>query len=269
MLCDYAEYLRDVFARSKFPAYSKWPPSPSKKFINLAIISKEGITKEEADEYTRATLHGNIDQIVKKKGHIDFSEMLQVEHDEKLTCILVEGAPGIGKSTLAWQICRKWGEKELFQKYLLILLVRLRDNRVHKAEHVADLFYHPDSDTRKEVAKEIVAYKGKASLIILEGLDELPTHLLTESTVFTDLLSGDALPQATILVTSRPSATGKLWEDWKQQISRHIEIIGFTEENISEYAQSVLPEHELSIFNNYLSIHHTSDPCCMFLFIVQ
>ena len=28
-------------------------------------------------------------------------------------CVLVEGAPGIGKSTLAWMMCREWGQGKL------------------------------------------------------------------------------------------------------------------------------------------------------------
>ena len=42
---------------------------------------------------------------------------------------------------------------------------------------------------------------GDGILIILDGLDELPDHLLSEQSVFTDLLSGEILADATLLVT--------------------------------------------------------------------
>ena len=89
----------------------------------------------------------------------------------------------------------------------------------------------------------------------MEGLDELPRHLLTEYSIFTDLLSGAIFPEATVLVTSRPSATDKLWQRWWQKKSRHIEILGFTEDKITEYSKSVLSEDQISGFHNYLSIH--------------
>ena len=57
------------------------------------------------------------------------------------------------------------------------------------------------------------------------------------------------------MITSQPSATAILRKNWKQQISRHIEIIGFTDKNIAEYVNSVLPPQELTQFQNYLSIH--------------
>ena len=115
-----------------------------------------------------------------------------------------------------------------------------------------------DEDLQESVRKEVSQenWDGKDTLIILEGLDELPSHLLSLSSIFTALLSGEALSQATILVTSRPSATEQLHKHWKQRISRHFEIRGFTEENINNYARSVLLDHEqLSGFKKYVSIH--------------
>ena len=68
----------------------------------------------------------------------------------------------------------------------------------------------------------------------------MPTSLLIQTSIFTRLLGGTKLPDATILVTSRPSATALLWENWKKRISRHIEILGFTDQNITEYVASIL-----------------------------
>ena len=40
---------------------------PCAHYINLAIIKKEQLSQEEADEFTRATLHGRVDQILCQK----------------------------------------------------------------------------------------------------------------------------------------------------------------------------------------------------------
>ena len=66
----YASYLKSVYTQKKLPIYDKWPQVKSKKYINLALIEKEDITKPEADQFTRATIHGNIDNIVKSKRSI-------------------------------------------------------------------------------------------------------------------------------------------------------------------------------------------------------
>ena len=130
---------------------------------------------------------------------------------------------------------------------------------------------HADEDLQEKVRKEVSQenWDGKDTLIILEGLDELPSHLLSQPSIFTALLSGEALSQATILVTSRPSATEQLHKHWKQRISRHFEISGFTE-------KMLISMHRVycQIMNNSLASRnmspstHTFDQCCMYHCIV-
>ena len=66
-LLQYASYLKSVYTQAKLPVYDKWLQVKSKIYINLALIEKEDITKPEADQFTRATIHGNIDDIKKSK----------------------------------------------------------------------------------------------------------------------------------------------------------------------------------------------------------
>ena len=64
----YASYLKSVYTQeTKLPIYDKWPHVKFKKYINLALIEKEDITKREALQFMRATIHGNIDDIRKSK----------------------------------------------------------------------------------------------------------------------------------------------------------------------------------------------------------
>ena len=255
MLQDYADYLRDFYQTSELPVYNKWPPTPSKKYVNLAVISREEVSREELEKFKRATLHGDVDDIFEIKAPINLHDILDTKPGEKLQCVLVEGAPGVGKTTLAWEACKRWGKGELFQHYSMVMLLRLRDEAVQKATSITDLIFDQDKDCQQEVSRYLTRTRGKNTLIILEGLDELPQHLLTEISIFTRLLAGKILPQATVLVTSRPSATVQLWENWKERISRHIEVLGFTPQNITEYITSVVSSKQLSGFSNYLSIN--------------
>ena len=248
----YRSHLRAVYTQSEIPDL-KWPPSPGKKFINLAVIPKERTTSLEADQSTIATLRGDVNQILKSKPPIQLEDIFTVEAGEQLKCALVEGAPGMGKSTLAWHVCQQWGKGELFQQFSMVQLLQLRDTRVQAATCVEDLFSHYDKKLQSEAVQEISNSHGEGTLIILDGLDELPSQLLSQASIFTGLLSGEILPRATIMITSRHSVIQKIWKNWKQQISRHIEIIGFSERN--EYVNSVLPSQELSQFRNYLSIN--------------
>ena len=221
----------------------KWPPTPSKIFINLACIDWENVvSKEEADEYMRAMVEdGNVDVIMKKKTNINFSDIAQgiPSPNSPKRLILVEGAPGVGKSTFAWEFCRRWERGEIAQQYQLVLLLRLRDERMSRAKSLRDLIYHPSEDTCHHFAVELVDCLGVSTLIILEGFDELPDPQRKEFSIFLQLILGHLLPLATILVTSRPWATGALHRKIKHRIYQHVEILGFTEENITKYVTSV------------------------------
>ena len=220
----------------------KWPPTPSKIFIDLACIDWESVvSKEEADEYTRAMVEdGNVDVIMKRKRKIDFEDIARdLPANTPKRIVLVEGAPGVGKSTFAWEFCRRWERGEIAQQYQLVMLLRLRDERMSRAKNLRDLIYHPSEDTCRHFAVELVDCLGSNTLIILEGFDELPDPQRQESSIFLQLILGQLLPLATILVTSRPWATGDLLVDIKHRIFQHVEILGFTEENITKYVTSV------------------------------
>ena len=221
----------------------KWPPTPSKVFINLACIDWESVvSKEEADEYTRAMVEdGNVDVIMKRKKNIDFEDITRdlPSPNTPKRIVLVEGAPGVGKSTFVWEFCRRWERGEIAQQYQLVLLLRLRDERMSSAKNLRDLIYHPSEDTCHHFAVELVDSLGINTLIILEGFDELPNSQRREPSIFLQLILGQLLPLATILVTSRPWATGDLLVHMKHRIFQHVDILGFTEENITKYVTSV------------------------------
>ena len=225
-----------------------WPPSPSKVYINLAIIDREETSTKQLHQLMLATLYKGVDTILETKAPVKMEALMDTQPGTKLRCVLVEGAPGVGKTTLAWEICKRWAMGNFFNQYSLVLLLRLRDGQVQTAKTIKDLL------PMEECLEDIVQYLKRADvLIILEGLDELPKELLTRPSIFTRLLAGRELPNATILVTSRPSATAQLWKTWKERISKHVEITGFTEDNITAYVASILSPQELSKFNTYIS----------------
>ena len=64
------------------------------------------MTRQEADEFTRKTLHGLTEEVLQKRTPIALQDILKPGKDSKsVQRILIEGAPGVGKSTLAWELC--------------------------------------------------------------------------------------------------------------------------------------------------------------------
>ena len=252
----YADYLKSVYTRDKLPIYDRWPQVKSKKYINLALLEKENITKREADQFTRATIHGNIDDIRKSKRATNIGQIGQLPDGSQPKCILVEGAPGVGKSTLAWKICRKWGKGKLLKQYQLVVLLRLRDS-VRAAMTISDLFQYHNHQIQQLAVEEIQRTGGKGVLILFEGYDELPEELRSQSSIFLDVITGRKLPEVTVLITSRPWASELLHWKYKRYISQHIEVLGFTKANIESYLESTTTDDPslLAGLKNYISYY--------------
>ena len=200
------------------------------------------------------TLNKGVDTILQSKAPVSIEQLLDTKPGIKQKCVLVEGAPGVGKTTLSWEVCKRWATENLFMQYSLLMQLRLRDERVQNAVSVKDLVLYPHEEWLESITQYLKDTNGSHTLILLEGLDELPQNLLTQpsGSIFTRLLAGTDLPDATIVITSRPSATAQLWKKWKQRITRHVEILGFTEDNITAYVASILDPQQVPAFNTYL-----------------
>ena len=135
--------------------------------------------------------------------------------------ILIEGAAGVGKTTLSHQFSYEWSQGKLLSNHKLLVLLPLRDNRVKSARNVSDLFQHPQ--LQQAIAEEVVNSGGEGVALWLEGWDELEKESRNRSSIFLDLVQGRVLPKATIIITSRPWATHNMHSGGN--IDQHIEIV--------------------------------------------
>ena len=250
----YADYLRAMYSTS--PISKSVPPISSKVFIKLALVRKEKVSREEADNLTRLTLRGKIDQILQVKEPIEIDDILK---DDKIRLVVVEGAPGIGKTTLAWELCRKWGKQKSLKQFSLVVLFTLREERVQSALNISDLFYHHDTQLSMNVGEKIEKREGDGVLFVFDGFDEFPSQLREKSdsnrSFVMDIIIGSKyLPKATVLVTSSTSASAQLQALLQKGIDKHIEVVGFSEKESLEFAHSVLGNTNLfTDFKAYLS----------------
>eukprot|EP00731_Ephydatia_muelleri_P004527 Em0002g703a len=202
-------------------------------------------------------MNGNLEIIKRMKQPIEMEKIGRFEDGTLASCIIVQGIPGVGKSTLAWQLGRRWGKKEILQHFQLVIVLRLRDERVQKAHTISELFYHPDPDIQQSVSKWMARTLGKDVLLILDGYDELSSELQTgDLSIFARIIKGEELLRLTILVTSRPSANRNLYQLLCsiQAKCQYIEIVGFGEKEIREYIELAF-EHNLQLkdgFNLYI-----------------
>ena len=149
-----------------------------------------------------------------------------------------------------------WKDKKLYQMYPVLVFIRLRDSSAQCAKEPQDLLHYPDQDVQREVHRWVLCKSGHGCLLILDGYDELPAGAQTDS-VFSKIIRGDLLPQARVIVTSRSSAMHNLLELCKTQEVQHVEILGFTEEQVKDYISDAFKQDQKSRcgFEEYLSCH--------------
>ena len=158
--------------------------------------------------------------------------------------VVIKGAPGGGKTTLSWELCRRWANGEVWTEYSLVVLLRLRDENIQEAVELVDLFQCEDTDDSKSVYSIIRKNHGQGILFILEGLDELTPSLREKDSIFMKLITGRLLPASTVLVTTRPWAVCDLPVTCSSRVDQFIEILGFSGEQIKEYIDLMIKNRE-------------------------
>ena len=215
----------------------KWPPNLAHEVFNLALVKNREIRAGNIDDYIRMTITGKVDDILRIKCPIELENLFEgIKGRRKL--ILLEGAPGSGKSTLSIHICQKWGEGELFQEFSLIILVQLRIPKIQQANCIADLL-QPTTKQAKEIERELLNVNCRNVLFILDGWDELPPKLREES-LFCQLIQPNkkGLSESAVIVTSRPIASYSI----QPIITSRVEILGFKPEELEGYFTKYLED---------------------------
>ena len=246
----YPDYLRFLYASldKKLTFSDQCPPSATKKFFRLAMIKTDTVRSGYIeDRFIRMTITGKVDDILRQKYPIQLQDIFMETEGERKDnnllqmykgrrkVILLEGAPGCGKSTLSVYICQQWKIGQLFNQFKLVILIRLREPAVKNAKDIADLLPCPDTTTAQQIAARMLTDKCRDVLFILDGWDELPPNLRNDSIfhqlVHPTLPQSNSLHKSTVIVTSRPIASG----DLHQVVSSRIEILGFTAEKLNEF----------------------------------
>ena len=243
----YLDYLKFLYASldKKQTSSDQWPPSATQKFFRLAMIQTASVQRDYIDDsFVRMTITGKVDDILRHKYPIQLEDIFKEterqrevnkENEGQRKVILLEGAPGCGKSTLSVYICQQWEKGQLFNQFQLVILIQLRDPVVKNAKGLADLLPCPDTTTAQQIAARMLANKCQNVLFILDGWDELPPNLRKNS-IFHQIVQ-PTLPQTNplcesmVIVTSRPIASG----DLHQVVSSRVEILGFTAEELHQF----------------------------------
>ena len=245
---------------------SIWPPFHAQSFTSLALVHQKVTqlqAKKVASKIARVRATGDIHLIPDLTSSMKLDNIHQiftpVTSNDQTQCpmsILIEGHPGIGKTTLVKEMCLQWANNQLLTSDKLVLLLMLRDPNVQKITNTEQLVRYTQSTGQVQcVLSYLQNNNGVGVTLIIDGFDELSTELRQRS-FFREVIKGDVLHNARVVVTSRPSASACL--HWFVQ--RRIEVLGFEKSSKEQYVDNALkdtPEqlHELKAhFQQYPNI---------------
>ena len=153
--------------------------------------------------------------------------------------VLIEGSPGIGKTTFCLKLANDWASKryaensELNFNFELVLLLNCQDFEGDVMEAICNQLLPEDCD--EKIRNDLVdflkdVHNQEKVLLILDGLDELPTR----SKCHVDkLLNRRILPFCFLLVTCRQERGISARNEF--EFGTHFQIEGFTDRDASEF----------------------------------
>ena len=209
-----------------------WPPRIGKDFFGrLALVEKQDSSTQAESAWH--LLRGQVDKTVKltENKEISIEDVLQPTNSSLSLRVVIDGPPGIGKTTLCCKLLNMWSNGPLVhQQYDLVLYCPLRNSKIAKATTLAELFVRQRSKVPM-VAEWFEKRNGEGLMIIFDGWDEL-SEQLRQSSLAASIICKDELDQCSVIVTSRSYASSSLLEIMSN-LSRHVQVIGFSKEEIS------------------------------------
>ena len=201
------------------------------------LLWSKGMKLQLTDVYTRL-------RVLPKKNatnfEIDVDDIFRSSEEETVPLVLVEGSPGIGKTTFCLKLAHDWANGTMphnFPIFKLVFLLKCRDMEGEKVEDIVEdiLKQLLPKDLKEKNKEAIVSFledfdNQKQILIILDGLDELPEKSKDR---VNEVLGRKNLPFCYVLATTRQEEGIHTREQFK--LDNCLAIEGFSEENSFEY----------------------------------
>ena len=265
----------DIFSKELQDYYKhELPDVDEHKFGQLGLIKGHGgcLSKQEGMKRTWNMLHGKLDNIMNVSEKIDIQDVLEHNDDNTPIKVVVDGPPGVGKTTLCQKLCNMWAKNELKKcSFHHVFLLPLRDKRVSSAENVSELvcLFHSSKKLCETVSDQIMETNGRGLLLILDGWDEFGERESTDRSLILDIIQRKVLQSCSIMITSRTYASSSLL---KIPNVRHIEVLGFEKEEIVSFIKKKLPhdkakqlQKELKVRGDVLTLCYIPFVCSMLL----
>ena len=192
---------------------------------------------DKAEDVPTPAEEGNA-EVLRENDEVNVFEIFKTLEKGEDAMTLVEGSPGIGKTTFCLKLAYDWARGKIpsecsFPKFEFVLLLKCRDIDGNIMDTIREQLLPRDID--EETVEKFLHFmkdihNQEKILIILDGLDELPEKSQCH---VDELLHRRILPFCYVLATSRQERGIDVRKRFVFDI--HLEIKGFTEGDAFEY----------------------------------
>ena len=273
-------YIHQRYTVSK----DDWPSYQPEHFTSVALIHHvhKHVTTKEVIAVAKVMHKGNIADngspkmmqylsdadtyLSSCKSTKNISEIFYSpgKHNSSSNVVLIEGAPGIGKTILAKEIAFQWAKNEILRGKKLLFLIFLCDPQLSYIKSLEQFIcYAMNWSSKNKYVEAIQQYientAGECCTIIFDGYDEVSEEIRSNSFI-SKIIFRKILSLCSLVITSRPTATAELHDF----VDRRVEILGFTKEDRTKYIHQSLEENakEIKFIQEFLEKNPFIDSLC-------
>ena len=276
------DHLQKCYINSRYsPTVDEWPPYQPRHYTTLALIHHKdkctnatviSVTQELAVsgkfQHSLSSSGGSISQIpniysnTTKNISDIFVSFTACDGLTMNPCIvLIEGAPGIGKTVFAKEIAFQWANNKLLGDKKILLLLFLRESNFKSMVSVENLVEHVigSSEMTASLTKYLLQTEGKDLAIVFDGYDEISEEDRKNS-IIARIIYRRIFGKCCLVITSRPTASSNL----HSVVDCRVEVVGFTEEDRLDYIQTALQgnDDKIKALTLYLQSNPTINALC-------
>ena len=266
------QLLSSSYTESRYiPPGDDWPPYHPKHYTLLTIVHHERKCTEfeVIDTVKIANAKNTICRSFQSFSNIHDKAAKNIcdlfvhfeEPESHPYVFLIEGAPGIGKTTLSKQIALQWAEDSVLHGKQLLFLLCMGDPRIKNIKDIPSLvkYFCQSNDLTEKITNWLIETNGKYLAIVLDGYDEVGEDNKSHF-IHTDIIGRRQLVQSALVITSRPAASTHLHDT----VDCRVEVLGFTKENRNKFIEDALHEvpNKIEQLEDILKFNPILDSLC-------